>query len=84
MSSDYQPSNNYENNLGVNVTELLTKKYINWIYNYPEILQLDEDFNVIKVWSNKKDIASHFRKKIQGVELAIRKTLQISRLLLDC
>ena len=64
----------YGNNLGVDIPKLLAEKYPNWIYNTPEILQLDENFNPIKVWSNKKEISEHFRKKVQGIELAIRKS----------
>ena len=66
-------NSNNENNLGVNIPNLLNQKYKNWGVLYPEILQLDENLEPIKVWNNKKDIAAYFGKKIQGVDLALRK-----------
>lgn len=62
------------NNLGVNIPELLDKKYPNWVVNFPEILQLDEDLNPIREWKNKREIISYYRKKVQGLDLALRKS----------
>lgn len=64
--------NNYNNNLGIYIPSYMEKHYINWSINYPEICQLDEDFNVIKIWNNKRNIAEYYGKRIQGVDLAIR------------
>lgn len=60
------------NNLGVNIPELLDKKYPRWMENYPEILQLDEDLIPIREWKNKKEIITYFDKKVQGLDLALR------------
>ena len=38
----------YGNNLGIDIPKLLAEKYPNWIYNTPEILQLDENFEPVK------------------------------------
>ena len=64
--------NNYNNNLGIYIPSYMEKNYINWTINCPEICQLDENFNIIKIWKNKRDIAEYYNKKIQGVDLAIR------------
>lgn len=62
------------NNKDVNIPDLLNQKYPNWMDNYPEILQLDENLNPIRVWKNKKEIINYFRKKVQGLDLALRKS----------
>lgn len=62
------------NNKDVNIPELLAQKYPNWMENYPEILQLDENLNPIRVWKDKKEIVNYFRKKVQGLDLALRKS----------
>lgn len=64
--------NNSGNNLDVNIPKLLASKYPTWMFQYPQILQLDENFEPVKVWNNKKEIAEYFNKKIQGVDLALR------------
>ena len=63
---------NYNNNMGIYIPGYMERHYVNWSINYPEICQLDEEFNVIKVWNNKREIAEYYNKKIQGVDLAIR------------
>jgi len=65
-------ADDFGNNLGLSIPKLLESKYPNWIYLTPEIVQLDEDFNILKIWNTKREIADFYRKKIQGVELAIR------------
>lgn len=57
----------------VKIPELLAEKYPNWGDRFPEILQIDEDMNIIKVWRNKKEIVEFYHKKIQGLDLALRK-----------
>lgn len=74
MANTLPLSEEFGNNLYINIPKLLTEKYPNWIYLHPQIYQLDEDFKIIKTWDNKKQIADHYKKKIQGVELAIRKS----------
>ncbi len=49
--------NNSGNNLDVNIPKLLASKYPTWMFQYPQILQLDENFEPVKVWNNKKEIA---------------------------
>lgn len=62
------------NNLDVNIPDLLAQKYPHWMEDCPEILQLDEDLNPIREWKNKKDITVYFKKKVQGLDLALRKS----------
>ena len=38
------------NNLGIDIPRLLEEKYPNWMNDYPEILQLDEDLEPIREW----------------------------------
>lgn len=68
--------NNSGNNLNVNIPQLLATKYPQWIFQCPQILQLNEDLEPIKTWNNKKEIADYFNKKIQGVDLALRKCVR--------
>lgn len=63
---------NYNNSWGIYIPKYMEENFINWGINYPEIVQLDEDFNVIKIWNNKREIAEYYNKRIQGVDLAIR------------
>lgn len=62
------------NNLGVDIPKLLEEKYPNWTKDYPEILQLNEDFEPIREWKNKKEIILYTNKKVQGLDLALRKS----------
>ena len=41
------------------------------MFQYPQILQLDENFEPVKIWNNKKEIAEYFNKKIQGADLVL-------------
>lgn len=56
-----------------NIPKLLAEKYPYWGERFPEILQIDEDMNIIKIWKNKKEIIEFYHKKIQGLDLALRK-----------
>lgn len=62
------------NNLGINIPKLLEEKYPTWIKDYPEILQLDENFEPIREWKNKKEITLYTNKGVQGLDLALRKS----------
>lgn len=62
------------NNLGIDIPKLLSEKYPRWMENTPEILQLDENLNPIREWKNKKEITIYFKKKVQGLDLALRKS----------
>ena len=62
------------NNLGVDIPKLLAEKYPNWMRDCPEILQLNEDLEPIREWKNKKEITLYTNKKVQGLDLALRKS----------
>lgn len=66
------------NNLDINIPKYLDEKYPKWVDNYPKILQLDEDFNVIREWNNKKEIINYYKAvestKVQALDLALRKS----------
>ena len=64
--------NDYNNNFGWYIPKVMQEEYVNWMINNPEIVQLDENLNVIKVWPNKLEIAKYFNSRIQGVDLALR------------
>lgn len=64
------------NNMGINIPNYLAEKYPNWLVNFPEVYQLNEDLIPTKTWRNKKDIAKWFGKRIQGVDLALRKCVR--------
>lgn len=66
--------NKKTNNLGINIPEYLDKHYPKWMENCPEILQLNENLEPIREWKNKKEIIVYYHKKIQGLDLALRKS----------
>ena len=64
---------NNGNNLDINIPDFLNKKYPNWIVDCPQIYQLNENLEPIQIWNNKKEVAEYFHKRIQGLDLALRK-----------
>ena len=66
--------NKETNNKGINIPKLLEEKYRDWMSKSPEILQLGEDLKPIREWKNKKAIVEYYNKKVQGLDLALRKS----------
>ena len=75
MEEQRKKSNNIQdyNNLGINIPIFLQQNYSDWLIKYPEIYQLDENFNILKEWSCKKEILIFYNSRPQGLDLALRK-----------
>ena len=62
------------NNLNIDISKFLEENYPNWMKDSPEILQLNEDLEPIREWKDKKEIILYTNKKVQGLDLALRKS----------
>lgn len=60
------------NSFDINIPEYLNSHYPKWTDKNPEICQLGEDLNCIKVWKNKQEITKFFGARVQGLDLALR------------
>lgn len=67
------------NNLDLDVAKYLNEHFKDWTKEIPQIYELDENLNPIKLWPNKLAIKEHYRIKfIQAVDISVRNSVRVT------